>query len=74
MCDYVFSKLDMDYKDYVTQDERYMRPEDLKYLKGDSTKLRETLGWEPEYTFETLMDEMIEHWLKIYDPIHAPYL
>ena len=51
-----------------------MRPEDLKYLKGDSTKLRETLGWKPEYTFETLMDEMIEHWLKIYDPIHAPYL
>ena len=67
MCDYVFSQLDLDYKDYVTQDERYMRPEDLKYLKGDSTKLRETLGWEPEYTFETLMDEMIEHWLKIYD-------
>ena len=74
MCDYVFSQLDLDYKDYVTQDERYMRPEDLKYLKGDSTKLRETLGWKPEYTFETLMDEMIEHWLKIYDPIHAPYL
>ncbi len=67
MCEYVFSYLDLDYKDYVTQDERYMRPEDLKYLKGDSTKLRETLGWEPEYTFETLMDEMIEHWLKIYD-------
>jgi len=74
MCEYVFSYLDLDYRDYVTQDERYMRPEDLKYLKGDSTKLRETLGWEPEYTFETLMDEMIEHWLKIYDPIHAPYL
>jgi GDPmannose 4,6-dehydratase len=67
MCEYVFSYLDLDYKDYVTQDERYMRPEDLKYLKGDSTKLRETLGWEPEYTFETLMDEMIGHWLKIYD-------
>ena len=74
MCDYVFNKLDLDYKDYVIQDERFMRPEDLKYLKGDSTKLRETLGWKPEYTFETLMDEMIEHWLKIYDPIHAPYL
>ena len=74
MCEYVFSQLDLDYKDYVTQDERFMRPEDLKYLKGDSTKLRETLGWKPEYTFETLMDEMIEHWLKIYDPIHAPYL
>ena len=67
MCEYVFSYLDLDYKNYVTQDERFMRPEDLKYLKGDSTKLRETLGWEPEYTFETLMDEMIGHWLKIYD-------
>jgi GDPmannose 4,6-dehydratase len=67
MCDYVFGKLDMDYKDYVTQDERFMRPEDLKYLRGDSTKLRKTFGWKPEYTFETLMDEMIDHWLKIYD-------
>ena len=67
MCEYVFSYLDLDYRDYVTQDERFMRPEDLKYLKGDSTKLRETLGWKPEYTFETLMDEMIGHWLKIYD-------
>jgi len=67
MCEYVFSYLDLDYRDYVTQDERFMRPEDLKYLKGDSTKLRETLGWKPEYTFETLMDEMIDHWLKIYD-------
>ena len=67
MCEYVFSYLDLDYRDYVTQDERYMRPEDLKYLKGDSTKLRTTLGWKPEYTFETLMDEMIEHWLNIYD-------
>ena len=66
MCEYVFSYLDLDYRDYVTQDERYMRPEDLKYLKGDSTKLRTTLGWKPEYTFETLMDEMIDHWLNIY--------
>ena len=65
MCKYVFNKLDMDYKDYVTQDPRFMRAEELKYLHGDSTKLRETLGWEPEYTFETLMDEMIEHWMNI---------
>ena len=66
MCDYVFNKLDLNYKDYVIQDERFMRAEDLKYLKGDSTKLRETFGWKPEYTFETLMDEMIEHWVVYY--------
>ena len=66
MCKYVFSKLGMDYKDYVTQDPRYMRAEELKYLRGDSTKLRTTFGWEPEYTFEDLMDEMIFHWQDYY--------
>jgi len=67
MCKYVFTKLNMDYKDFVTQDDRYMRAEELKYLRGDSTKLRKTFGWKPEYTFETLMDEMIEHWLEKYN-------
>ena len=62
MIDYVFTKLGMDYKEYVIQDQEFMRPEELKYLKGDSTKARNILGWEPEYTFESLMDEMIEHW------------
>jgi GDPmannose 4,6-dehydratase len=56
----------MDYKDYVTQDPRYMRAEELKYLRGDSTKLRTTFGWKPEYTFEDLMDEMIFHWQDYY--------
>ena len=67
MCNYVFSKLDLDYKNYVTVDERFFRAEELKYLRGDSSKLRNTLGWEPEFTFEELMDDMIDHWLKIYE-------
>ena len=58
-CEYVFSKLNMDYKDYVTIDERYFRPEELRDLKGDSSKLRKELGWKPKHTFETLMDDMI---------------
>jgi len=66
MCDYVFSQLGLDYKDYVTQDPKFMRPEDIQYLKGDATKLKTTFGWVPEYTFERLMDEMIEHWVNIY--------
>jgi len=64
MVEYVFKKLDMDYNDYVLQDEKYIRAEELKYLKGDSTKIRETLGWKPEYTFEMLMDEMIDSWME----------
>jgi GDPmannose 4,6-dehydratase len=65
MCEYVFSKLGLDYKDYVIQNQKFLRPEELKYLKGDSSRIR-ALGWEPEYTFETLMDDMIEHWINIY--------
>jgi len=66
MVKYVFSKLNLDYKDYVTQNKTFMRPEELNYLKGDSTKVRNQLGWDTEYTFETMLDEMIEHWLDYY--------
>jgi GDPmannose 4,6-dehydratase len=64
MVEYVFKKLDLDYRNYVSQNEKFLRAEELKYLKGDSTKIRETLGWKPEYTFETLMDDMINGWLE----------
>jgi len=67
MCEYVFGLLNLDYKDYVTQNPKFLRAEELKYLKGDSTKIRETLGWKPEYTFETMMEEMTKHWMKIYE-------
>ncbi len=66
MCDYVFGLMDLDYKDYVVQNPKFLRAEELKYLKGDSTKIRETLGWKPKYTFESMMKEMTEHWMKIY--------
>ncbi len=64
LCAYVFSKLGMDYRQYVTQDAKFIRPEELKVLRGDSTRARKILGWEPEYTFETLLDDMIDFWLK----------
>ena len=66
MCEYVFSSLGLDYKQYVIQNQKFLRPEELPYLKGDSTKIRTELGWKPTYTFESMMDEMIEHWLNIY--------
>lgn len=62
LCQYVFSSLDMDYKDYVVQDEKYMRPNELSYLKGDSSHTKRILEWEPEYTFEDMLDEMISYW------------
>jgi GDPmannose 4,6-dehydratase len=65
MCEYVFSNLGLDYKQYVVQNEKFLRPEELPYLKGDSAKIRTELGWTPTYTFESMMDEMIEYWMKI---------
>lgn len=65
LCQYVFSKLNLNYIDWVVQDEKFFRPEELNILKGDSTKLKK-LGWKPTYTFESMLDEMIEYWLKFY--------
>lgn len=65
MCEYVFTQLGLDYRQWVTQNPKFLRPEELPYLKGDSTRVRTELGWKPEYTFETMMDEMIAHWIKI---------
>jgi GDPmannose 4,6-dehydratase len=63
LCEYVFSYLGLNYMDYVKQDEKFYRPEELYDLKGDATKLRKTINWQPKYTFETMLDEMIEYWL-----------
>ena len=59
LCAEVFAELDMDYLEYVTRDERYFRPTELHDLKGDCTKLKEVLGWEPEYTFRGMIEEMV---------------
>ena len=64
LCRVVFKKLNLDYKDYVVQNPKYMRPEELKYLKGDPSKAKTLLGWEPEYTFESMLEEMIQKWEK----------
>ena len=61
---YTFSKLDLDWKQYIKTDPKFLRPEELRDLKGDSTKLRK-LGWKPDYTFETMIDEMIKYWMEI---------
>jgi len=63
LVEYVFNKLELDWKKYISVDEKFYRPEELNDLKGDSTKLRTITGWVPTYTFETMLDEMIDYWL-----------
>ena len=58
LCEYTFTSLGLDYKDYVGVDKKYYRPEELNNLKGDPSKLK-AIGFEYTYTFESMLDEMI---------------
>ena len=60
-CDIVFNKLNLD-KKLILTNQKYMRPYELDVLKGDPTKLKTKTNWEPEYSFESMIDEMIEYW------------
>jgi GDPmannose 4,6-dehydratase len=66
LCEYTFSKFGLDYKEYVKVDEKFLRPEELHNLKGDSSKLKSITGWTPKYTFESMLDEMLEYWINFY--------
>ena len=48
-----------DLSKYVKQDERYMRPADVYYLRGDSTRAKNELGWEPKTSFEDMVSKMV---------------
>jgi GDPmannose 4,6-dehydratase len=58
ICEYVFSKLDLDYKKYIKTD--FNSTESLK-LKGDISKIK-SLGWIPKYTFTETIDNIINHY------------
>jgi GDPmannose 4,6-dehydratase len=72
-----FGAVGLDWKKYVVVDQAYMRPAEVHELRGDSTKARKELGWNPKTTFEQLVHEMLEHDLKLegVDPakhLHRP--
>ena len=66
LCEYTFSKLGLNWQDWVKTDEKFLRPEELHDLKGDPSKLVRATGWSHDYTFETMLDEMIQYWLDQY--------
>lgn len=61
----VFDKLQLDWKQYVEIDPIYFRSTEVDALRGDATKLKSTLGWKPKYSFNDLIDDMIESDMKI---------
>lgn len=61
MVEYAFSLCDLNYQDHVEVDPSLFRPSEIPVLLGDPSKAKRVLGWEPEYTFHSLIEEMLEH-------------
>lgn len=62
MCTYVFEKLGLQPGNHIIINEKFLRPDELKYLRGDASKIRRILYWEPKITFEEMLDDMISYW------------
>ncbi len=66
LCDVAFKCVDLDYRDFVVQDERFFRPAEVDLLVADASKARDTLGWTPDVAFEKLIEMMVEADLRRY--------
>ncbi|MCP5107729.1 MAG: GDP-mannose 4,6-dehydratase [bacterium] len=60
-----FSYLELDYKDFVVLDERFIRPAEVDLLIGDNSKAKKKLKWKPEVTFECLVKMMVDADMKL---------
>src|SRR5215218_9119031 len=60
LCELAFAHVGLDYRDHVVQDERFMRPAEVDLLVGDASKARAQLGWEPEVSFRSLVEMMVD--------------
>jgi GDPmannose 4,6-dehydratase len=58
-CEKAFAEVDLDYRDYVREDEKFLRPAEIDLLLGDPTKARTVLKWSPSYSFDELIREMV---------------
>jgi GDPmannose 4,6-dehydratase len=74
-CEEAFGYVDLDWRRYVVQDERYMRPAEVDLLVGDASKAGRLLGWEPTVTFRELVRIMVDADLEaLRRNTHTPHL
>ena len=59
-CEKTFSRLDLDYNDFVAIDPRYFRPAEVDLLLGSAEKARRQLSWEPRVSFDELVEMMVD--------------
>jgi GDPmannose 4,6-dehydratase len=59
-CERAFAEVELDYRDYVKVDERFYRPAEVDELVGDASKAHAVLGWQPAYSFDEMIGEMVQ--------------
>jgi GDPmannose 4,6-dehydratase len=59
-CEIAFSRVGLDYNEYVVQDEKFYRPAEVDLLVSDPSKARNALKWEPSVTFRELVTMMVD--------------
>lgn len=64
VCKVAFAHVGLNFEDHVISDEKLLRPTEIKELKGDYSKAKAELGWEPKISFEELVKLMVEADLK----------
>ena len=60
LCEAAFGYVDLDWREYVKQDPRFMRPAEVDLLVSDPSKAKRVLGWEPKVDFRELIAMMVE--------------
>ena len=60
LCDLAFNRVGLDYRDYVIQDPKFYRPAEVDLLVSDPTKAHDKLGWQPEMSFNALVQKMVD--------------
>lgn len=60
-----FAYAELDWREHVELDARYLRPTEADHLEGDASHARERLGWEPRVSFEELVRMMVDHDLEL---------
>ncbi|MCI0764725.1 GDP-mannose 4,6-dehydratase [Bacillus sp. TL12] len=60
-----FEYAGLNWKDYVVQDEKFMRPAEVDLLLGSPNKAKEQLNWKPKVSFKQLVTMMVDHDLEI---------
>ncbi len=60
VCEIAFRRAGLDYHDHVVVDPAYFRPAEVDHLRGDPTRAREVLGWQPKVDFQAMIEMMVD--------------